>query len=239
MKHSSPIDRIYCAVDTPSLSDALLLADLLYEEVGGIKLGKEFFTANGPEGVNKVAACGHKIFLDLKYHDIPATVSGAISAATNTPCSFLTVHASGGAGMLEAAVTAAARSKTKAPRILAVTVLTSLDDDDLSSVGQKTPVSDQVRRLARLAKKCGVDGVVCSPQEVIDLRAEIGDEMVLVVPGVRPQWAVADDQKRFMTPYQAIEAGADYLVVGRSITRAGDPVDATRRIVSEITDALS
>ena len=96
-----------------------------------------------------------------------------------------------------------------------------------------------MRRLARLAKKCGVDGVVCSPQEVIDLRAEIGDEMVLVVPGVRPQWAVADDQKRFMTPYQAIEAGADYLVVGRSITRAGDPVDATRRIVSEITDALS
>ncbi len=239
MRNLSPIDRIYCALDTQSLTEALLLADLLGGEVGGIKLGKEFFTANGPEGVNKVAALGHKIFLDLKYHDIPTTVSGAIHAATDLHCKFVTVHASGGAPMLEAAINAAKESKGERPKILAVTVLTSLDDRDLTLIGQSGPISDQVLRLARLAKQCRVDGVVCSPHEVISLRAEFGDEFFLVSPGVRPDWAASDDQKRFMTPQRAVQCGADYLVIGRAITQADDPVGATRRIVSEISNISS
>jgi len=239
MKNISPIDRIYCAVDTQSLSEALLLADLLNGEVGGIKLGKEFFTANGPEGVHKVAAVGHKIFLDLKYHDIPTTVSGAIHAANDIQCKFVTVHASGGACMLEAAIEAATKSKGERPKILAVTVLTSLDERDLSIIGQSGSISDQVLRLARLAKECGVDGVVCSPHEVVSLREEFDDKFFLVSPGVRPAWASSDDQKRFMTPQDAVQSGADYLVIGRAITQADDPVGATRRIVSEISNVLS
>ena len=238
MRNISPIDRIYCALDTQSLTEALLLADLLNGEVGGIKLGKEFFTANGPDGVNKVAALGHNIFLDLKYHDIPATVSGAINATADIQCKFVTVHASGGASMLQAAIDAATKSRAERPKILAITVLTSLDDSDLSIIGQRGPTSDQVLRLARLAKQCRVDGIVCSPQEVVLLRQEF-DEFLLVSPGVRPAWASSDDQKRFMTPYEAVKSGADYLVIGRAITQANDPVGATRRIVSEISNVPS
>jgi orotidine-5'-phosphate decarboxylase len=233
----SPIDRIFCAIDTPDLADALLLAELLAGEVGAIKLGKEFFTAHGPDGVRKVAACGHKIFLDLKYHDIPNTVAGAIRAAAGLNCTVLTVHASGGPAMLEAAMAAAAEAGRKRPKVVAVTVLTSLDDGDLAAVGQHGPAADQVLRLARLAEASGLDGVVCSPHEVGLLRREIGDAFALVVPGVRPDWAGADDQKRVMTPGEAIAAGADHLVIGRPITKSADPVGAARRIAVEIADA--
>ncbi len=233
----SPIDRIFCAIDTPDLADALLLAELLAGEVGAIKLGKEFFTAHGPDGVRKVAACGHKIFLDLKYHDIPNTVAGAIRAAAGQNCTVLTVHASGGPAMLEAAMAAAAEAGRKRPKVVAVTVLTSLDDGDLAAVGQHGPAADQVLRLARLAEASGLDGVVCSPHEVGLLRREIGDAFALVVPGVRPDWAGADDQKRVMTPGEAIAAGADHLVIGRPITKSADPVGAARRIAVEIADA--
>ena len=237
MTDISPIDRIFCAIDTPDLADALLLAELLAGEVGAIKLGKEFFTAHGPDGVRKVAACGHKIFLDLKYHDIPNTVAGAIRAAAGLNCTVLTVHASGGPPMLEAAMAAAAEAGRKRPKVVAVTVLTSLDDGDLAAVGQHGPAADQVLRLARLAEASGLDGVVCSPHEVGLLRREIGDAFALVVPGVRPDWAGADDQKRVMTPGEAIAAGADHLVIGRPITKSADPVGAARRIAVEIADA--
>ena len=237
MTDISPIDRIFCAIDTPDLADALLLAELLAGEVGAIKLGKEFFTAHGPDGVRKVAACGHKIFLDLKYHDIPNTVAGAIRAAAGLNCTVLTVHASGGPPMLEAAMAAAAEAGRKRPKVVAVTVLTSLDDGDLAAVGQHGPAADQVLRLARLAEASGLDGVVCSPHEVGLLRREIGDAFALVVPGVRPDWAGADDQKRVMTPGEAIAAGADHLVIGTPITKSADPVGAARRIAVEIADA--
>ncbi|MEE2996808.1 MAG: orotidine-5'-phosphate decarboxylase [Pseudomonadota bacterium] len=233
----SPIDRIFCALDTPKLDDALLLADLLSGEVGAIKLGKEFFTAHGPAGVGQVAALGHKIFLDLKYHDIPNTVAGAIRATQRLGCAILTVHASGGPEMLRAAAVTAAELGAKAPKIVAVTVLTSLDDGDLVAVGQNVPATAQVLRLARLAEASGIDGVVCSPKEAAILRGEIGDKFALIVPGVRPDWAVADDQKRVMTPGEAVAAGADHLVIGRPITRAQDPVGAARRIADEISAA--
>lgn len=238
MTDISPIDRIFCAVDTPKLDDALLLADLLAGEVGAIKLGKEFFTAHGPDGVRKVASLGHKIFLDLKYHDIPNTVAGAVRSANRLECAVLTVHASGGPAMLKAAAEAAAEAGLKRPKIVAVTVLTSLDDDDLAAVGQAAPASAQVLRLAQLAEASGIDGVVCSPQEVALLRGEIGNAFSLVVPGVRPDWAGTDDQKRVMTPGEAVAAGADHLVIGRPITRSDDPVGAARRIADEISAAI-
>lgn len=239
MTDVSPIDRIFCAVDTPVLDDAAMLAGLLAGEVGAIKLGKEFFTAHGPDGVRKIADCGHKIFLDLKYHDIPNTVAGAIRAASRLRCAVLTIHASGGPAMLEAARDAAAEAGPKRPKVVAVTVLTSLDDSDLAAVGQNGPAAEQVLRLARLAETSGLDGVVCSPHEVAILRAELGDEFALVVPGVRPDWAGADDQKRVMTPGEAVAAGADHLVIGRPITKSDDPVGAARRIAEEIANAAA
>lgn len=236
MTDISPIDRIFCAVDTPKLDDALMLAELLAGEVGAIKLGKEFFTAHGPDGVKRVADFGHKIFLDLKFHDIPNTVAGAVRAALPLNCAVMTVHASGGPAMLEAARAAAAEAGPKRPKIVAVTVLTSLDDADLAAVGQQGPSADQVLRLARLTGDAGVDGVVCSPHEVALLRRELGDDFALVVPGVRPDWAGADDQKRIMTPGEAVAAGANHLVIGRPITKSEDPVAAARRIADEIAN---
>ena len=239
MTNISPIHRIFCAIDTPKLDEALLLADLLCGEVGALKLGKEFFTAHGPEGVRKVAAFGHKIFLDLKYHDIPNTVAGAIHAAKRIECEVLTVHASGGSAMLRAAAEAANDSGKRRLKIVAVTVLTSLNGSDLAAVGQVDIISEQVLRLAKLAEASGLNGVVCSPWEIRALRSEMRDDFVLVVPGVRPERADAEDQKRVMTPGEAIAAGADYLVIGRPITRARDPVDAARRIVDEMASAIS
>lgn len=227
-------DRIFCAIDTADLEAAVLLADLLTGEVGGFKLGKEFFTAHGPDGVRRIAEKGLGIFLDLKFHDIPNTVAGAVRAAGRLGCAMLTVHASGGAEMLRAAVEAAAGTEGEGPLILAVTVLTSLDDEDLAEVGQSGPARDQVRRLASLAHACGVCGMVCSPLEIKALRGAFGDDIRLVVPGIRPSWTGTDDQKRTLTPIEAVAAGADYLVIGRPITRADDPVAAARRIAQEL-----
>lgn len=238
MIDKTSIDRIFCAVDTPNLNDAMMLADLLVGEVGAIKIGKEFFTAHGPEGIRKITDCGHKTFLDLKYHDIPNTVSGAVRAASRLGCAVLTIHASGGRAMLETAMNAAAEAGPKRPKIVAVTVLTSLNDSDLIAVGQRGPPLEQVLRLTKLAEASGVDGVVCSPHEISALRAEFGPQLILVVPGVRPDWAGADDQKRTMTPGEAVAAGADHLVIGRPITKSDDPVGAARRIAEEISNAL-
>ena len=226
-------ERILCAIDTADLGAALRLAQALAGRIGGLKIGKELFTAHGPDAVARITGTGHQVFLDLKYHDIPATVSGAVRAAADLGCFVLTVHASGGPEMLRAAAGAAADSSNP-PLVVGVTVLTSLDDGDLDAVGQSGPVSQQVLRLARLARACGLGGVVCSPHEIAELRGALGGDFKLIVPGVRPDWASADDQKRVMTPAEAVAAGADYLVIGRPITRAADPTEAARRIADEI-----
>jgi len=235
MVDSASSSKILCAIDTTDLDTALGLAAVLRDRVGGVKLGKEFFTAHGPAGVARIANTGHPIFLDLKFHDIPNTVAGAVRAAAGLGCFMLTIHASGGAAMIAAAVEA--RGSAAAPKIIAVTVLTSLAAADLDSVGQQGPIADQVLRLGRLAQANGADGIVASPHEVAPLRGTLGPKMMLVVPGVRPDWAAADDQKRIMTPAEAVRAGADFLVIGRPITRAADPAAAACLITEEIEAA--
>ncbi len=232
-----PTDRVFVALDPADVERAVSLAASLAGLVGGIKLGKAFFTANGPQGVRRAAAAGLPVFLDLKFHDIPATVADAVRAALSLAPVMLTVHASGGAAMMRAAADAAEEAGTNRPLVLGVTVLTSLGAEDLAATGLAGPVSDQVIRLARLAQASGLDGVVCSAREVAALRAECGATFKLVVPGIRPAGAGADDQKRTATPAQAIAAGADYLVVGRPITGAGDPAQAARAIIDEIEAA--
>lgn len=243
MNQTPPKDRIFVALDTPDLARAGHLATALSEVaggIGGIKIGKEFFTAHGPAGVHAVIGAG-QLFLDLKFHDIPNTVAGAVRAAVPLRPSLLTIHAAGGPAMLRAAVEAAGAAATEAgvprPRLLGITVLTSLDDDDLVAVGQRGPIAEQVRRLAGLARESGLDGVVCSPHEIAALRRLCGPDFLLVVPGIRPEWAAADDQKRVLAPAEAVAEGADYLVIGRPITGAADPVAAARRIAAELGDA--
>ncbi len=237
MSGLDPKDRVFVALDTPSLERASGLARALSGAVGGVKLGKEFFTAQGPDGARAVAG-GERLFLDLKFHDIPNTVAGAVRAAAHLRPFMVNVHAAGGRAMMEAALEAAREGAedTEAPRplVLGVTVLTSLDDADLEAVGQRGPASEQVLRLARLAQDCGLDGVVCGPREIAALRQACGPGFTLVVPGIRPDWAAADDQKRITTPREALEAGADYLVIGRPITGAEDPAAAARRVAAEL-----
>ena len=227
-------DRIFVALDTADEKTALDLAGRLKGLTGGVKLGKEFFTAHGPEGVAKVAAHAAKVFLDLKFHDIPATVRGAVSAALRLKPFMLNVHAAGGEQMMRAAAEAAREAGAGRPLVLAVTVLTSLADADLAAIGVAEPADRQVLRLAKLAKESGLDGVVCSAREAGALRAALGPDFKLVVPGIRPAWAAADDQKRMTTPKEALAAGADYLVIGRPITAAADPAEAARRIADEL-----
>lgn len=240
---TTPASRIFCAVDTTDLDTARDLARRIGGVVGGIKLGLEFFVAHGPAGIRAVIgeddgdAKGPPLFLDLKLHDIPNTVAGGIRAALPLKPAFMTIHSAGGPAMMRAAAEAAAEAGAERPKILAVTVLTSLDAGDLEAVGQRTPVADQVTRLARLAKESGVDGVVCSPAEVALVRAACGPDFILMVPGIRPAWAAANDQKRVMTPAEALAAGADHLVIGRPITGDADPAAAARRILSEIDGA--
>ena len=226
-------DRIRCAMDTADLGAALDLAEALAGRIGGMKIGKQLFTAHGPDVVARITGAGHQVFLDLKFHDIPATVAAAVAASIDLGCFVLTVHASGGSEMLRAAASAAAAAADP-PLVVGVTVLTSLDDSDLNTVGQSGPVPRQVLRLAELSRACGLDGVVCSPQEIATLRGRLGGDFKLIVPGVRPDWSGANDQKRIMTPADAVAAGADYLVIGRPITRATDPTKAVGRIADEI-----
>ncbi|SRR5216683_145667 len=224
---------ILCAIDTPDSGAARRLAAAIGPFVGGIKLGLEFFTANGREAVRLVAGAA-PLFLDLKLHDIPNTVAGAVRAAAPLEPALLTVHCAGGTAMMKAAAEAAASGAGRM-KIIGVTVLTSLNDADLASVGQNGPALDQVRRLAGLARAAGLDGVVCSPHEVAALRRDCGQGFLLVVPGIRPATAArSDDQKRVMTPREAFDAGADYLVIGRPITAAPDAAAACRAILAEI-----
>jgi orotidine-5'-phosphate decarboxylase len=230
---SSITDRnpILCAIDTSEMARAQSLIAATAGAVGGVKLGLEFFAAHGPDGIRKAAAGQKNVFLDLKLHDIPNTVAGAVKSALALDPLLLTVHCSGGPAMMRAAIAARGPART---RIVGVTVLTSIDDNDLAAVGQSAPAAAQVRRLALLAQENGLDGVVCSPQEVAMLREACSEDFLLVVPGIRPAGAAAQDQKRVQAPRDAINAGADYLVIGRPITEAPDPGAAARAILGEI-----
>jgi orotidine-5'-phosphate decarboxylase len=231
-------ETVFCALDTPSLAVALEWADRLRGAVGGLKLGLEFFGAQGPEGVRAIAATGMPIFLDLKFHDIPNTVAQAVGAVTPLGPALMTVHAGGGRDMMRAAAEAAAEAAGMAgverPRLMGVTVLTSLDGEDLAELGVVGGVEGQAVRLARLAQDSGLDGVICSAREIGAIRRACGDDFVLTVPGIRPAGVARADQKRVMTPAEAVAAGATYLVIGRPITGAADPAAAARDIVRSI-----
>jgi orotidine-5'-phosphate decarboxylase len=221
---------IFVAIDTPDLERAISVAKSVRSHAGGVKLGLEFFAAQGPSGVRSIAELGLPIFLDLKLHDIPHTVANAIQALRHLQPAILTVHAAGGQAMLSAAKNAA----SAATKVIAVTVLTSLDDADLESIGVNSAPSDQVVRLATLARDSGVDGIVCSGAEVATVR-ELWNEATIVVPGVRPAGADIADQKRVVTPSQALENGASVIVIGRPITGAADPAQALMEIGSSLS----
>lgn len=218
---------VFVALDTTDPDYARQLAERVRTSVGGLKLGLEFFNAHGPDGIRPFTEMGLPVFLDLKYHDIPNTVAGACRAAASLGVSILNVHAQGGAAMMRAAADAV-KSVNPAIRLIAVTMLTSLSDEDLPSVGLTPPVGDQVLRLASLTQQCGLDGVVCSAHEIETLRRELGPDFLLVVPGIRPAGSAVGDQRRVMGPAEAQAAGASILVIGRPITAAADPAQAAR-----------
>ncbi len=229
---------VIVALDYPALDDALALADRLDPQACRVKVGKELFTRAGPQAVSTLVARGFEVFLDLKFHDIPNTVAGACRAAADLGCWMLNVHAGGGRAMMEAAV-AALDGAPGRPLLIAVTVLTSLDDAALGEVGVGGGVAGQVERLAALTRASGLDGVVCSPLEIAPLRVRLGDAFTLVTPGVRPAGASVDDQVRIATPGSAVAAGANHLVVGRPVTRAADPAAAVAAINDECRAAAA
>ena len=220
---------IFVAIDTPQLDRALHVAQVVRGHAGGLKLGLEFFAAQGPGGVGRLAALGLPIFLDLKLHDITNTVGKAIQALRPLEPAIITVHAAGGRAMMEDAK-AAAPIGTK---VVGVTVLTSLDDSDLATAGVQGPAAQQVERLTRLARDSGIDGIVCSGAEVSAARA-LWPAGFFVVPGIRPQGGDAADQKRVVTPRRAIDDGASVLVIGRPITGAPDPAAAIAEIAASL-----
>jgi len=229
--------RLIVALDVPDLTAALAAVDRLSGHVGYFKLGLEIFIREGPRLVEEVRNRGERVFLDLKLHDIPNTVSGAVRSACTLGVQMLTVHAAGGKDMLEAAKEAT-QTATAPPLLLAVTALTSLSPEAVRGIGIAEPVSEWVKRLADLAHQSGIPGLVASALELPALRRKFHGEMQLVVPGIRPAGAAAQDQSRTAQPAEAILAGADFLVVGRPILRAPDPVRAADLIVLEIEDAL-
>lgn len=232
---------IFCALDSPDAAGALSLAKQIAPYVGGLKMGLEFFCAAGPEGIRRIVdAVGLPLFLDLKFHDIPNTVAGAIRSVMALRPALLTIHAHGGHAMMAAAAQAAAeeadRLNCPRPKIVGVTVLTSLDAEDLRSVGVQGAPTDQVSRLAQLAHQSGLDGLVCSPQEVAIAR-QLWPQSVRVVPGIRPAGADTGDQKRIMGPKEALAAGATILVIGRPITSAPHPGNAAETIARSLPEA--
>ncbi|MDX1737743.1 MAG: orotidine-5'-phosphate decarboxylase [Alphaproteobacteria bacterium] len=243
-------DRILVALDTPEVAKAKQLSRDLQGHVGGVKLGLEFFNANGHAGVREVvhgddhltprgqSTPNQPLFLDLKFHDIPNTVAGAVRSVVPLNPKIINVHASGGEEMMRQALHAASFAAEPLgimrPMLIAVTILTSMSDEDVDAVGMRGPAMDQVVRLAALTQKCGLDGVVCSAREIEAIRRECGPDFKLIVPGIRPAGADKGDQKRTMTPVEAVQAGADYLVIGRPITQAADPVAAAQTIVREL-----
>ncbi|MDP2929196.1 MAG: orotidine-5'-phosphate decarboxylase [Candidatus Omnitrophota bacterium] len=234
----NPQDRLIVALDVDTKEKALDLVEKLKNDVKTFKVGSELFTSCGPEILAIIKNNGCGIFLDLKFHDIPNTVAKAVIAATRLGVSLINVHASGGYEMMKKAVQAVAaeakRLKMDPPKVIAVTVLTSMDENGLKKIGIDDTMEKQVLRLATLAKEAGMDGVVASPFEAKLIRKEAGDDFIIVTPGVRPEWAAVNDQKRIATPKEAVLNGANYIVVGRPITEAPDPLDAAKRILEEI-----
>ncbi len=227
-----PHNPIICAIDTTDIATAKKLVQAVRGSVGAIKLGLEFFTANGAAGVAAVAG-DVPLFLDLKFHDIPNTVAGAVRATQGINAFMMTVHTSGGKAMMQSAAKAA-RDLPNKPMIIGVTILTSFDEVDLESVGIKNSIQNQVSKLADLAQESGLDGVVCSPHEIEILRKQCGKDFKLIVPGIRPVGSASGDQKRVMTPKEALAKGADYLVIGRPITEAKDPAQAAHGIFESL-----
>lgn len=235
MTSQEALKKIIFALDVNGLAEIDRYAEMLSDKVGMFKVGKELFTATGPEAVKTVQRHGGQVFLDLKYHDIPNTVAKAMLEAARMGVQLANLHALGGAEMMETAATAVRKEfGDQRPRLLAVTILTSSTEQTLRGVGIEHPVTDMVVRLARLAREAGMDGVVASPQEIGLIREACGPDFLIVTPGVRPVFASADDQKRIMTPAEAVSAGADYLVIGRPIASAADPRSAADLIVDEI-----
>ena len=229
--------KIIIALDVKNKEEAVAVVSGL-KDARTFKVGLELFTAEGPALFKKLKVLRKGIFLDLKLHDIPNTVAGAVRSAVRHGVQMMTVHASGGRDMMaraaEAARETAEAEKVERPLLLGVTILTSLKSAELDEVGMKPDVAEQVLRLTGLAKSAGMDGVVCSPQEIEIIRKEHGRDLLIVTPGIRPAWAAAQDQKRTMTPAEAVRKGADYLVIGRPITGAASPGDAFARIVEEL-----
>jgi orotidine-5'-phosphate decarboxylase len=233
-------DRIIVALDVKDKDEAAKVVSGL-RDARTFKVGLELFTAEGPAVFKKLKVLRKDIFLDLKLHDIPNTAAGAVRSAVRHGVQMMTIHASGGKEMMARAAAAARETaeeeKLPKPLLLGVTVLTSLKAAELDEIGMNPDTAAQVLRLAGLAKAAGMDGVVCSPQEIEIIRKEFGRELVVVTPGIRPTWAAAQDQKRIMTPAEAIAKGADYLVIGRPITGAPSPADAFRKIVEELAQS--
>lgn len=235
-----PSDRIFCALDTTDREVAAETAKKLLGVVGGIKLGLEFYCSAGADGFKMVAETGMPIFLDLKFHDIPNTVVGAIRAVMPLAPKILTIHTQGGPEMMRRAAETAAeeadRHGVAAPWVVGVTLLTSLDNDDLAAMSLSGTTDTVVPTLAGLAQASGLDGIVCSPREIAMVRSQTAHDFRLVVPGIRPVGSAAGDQKRVMTPKQAVSAGADVLVIGRPITGAADPFAAAKDIADSLKD---
>jgi orotidine-5'-phosphate decarboxylase len=226
-------EKIIVALDVPNLASAVSLVDELGETISWVKIGLQLFTAEGPPIVHAMKNRGLKVFLDLKFHDIPHTAREAVRSAVALGVGMATIHLSGGSQMVRSAVEACQNSSLL---VLGVTVLTSLDDDQLKEVGVQRKAEEQVLELVALGQRCGLRGVVCSPLEVAALRSKLGNSLTIVTPGVRPSDSRIDDQRRVMTPADALRAGADFLVIGRPITAAASPREAALRIADEISD---
>jgi orotidine-5'-phosphate decarboxylase len=230
------MNQIIVALDVDSRAEALNLVHRLKGRVGLFKIGSQLFTSEGPELVREIVRLGEQVFLDLKFHDIPNTVTKAVLAAAGLGVSMLTLHTGGGLKMMSGAADALKqmRSNRERPQLLGVTVLTSMADEDLAQIGVNVRVESQVERLARLAEEAGLDGVVASPSELRLLRGQLGRAMKIVTPGIRPAGSDVNDQSRIATPAAALQAGADYLVIGRPITASTDPLASLEKILSEL-----
>ena len=224
-------EKIIVALDVATTEKALELVKQLRDQISFFKIGLQLYTAEGPEIVRAVLSTGAKVWLDIKLHDIPNTVARAVESANNLGVHMLTIHLSGGSEMIQAATAARANNML----LLGVTVLTSATEQTLREIGVAGKVDDQVLRLAKLGVEAGIDGVVASPHEIKKLRAEFGDKIKIVVQGIRPSWAEPGDQKRFMTPRDALEAGADYIGIGRPITVHPQPSEAVAKILQELS----
>ncbi len=245
MKKENPAEKIIVALDTQDLNKAKKIVKKLHKIIPHFKIGSELFTAHGPEAVKALRWVGGHIFLDLKFHDIPNTVAGAVRSATALNVFMMTIHTIGGSEMMQAARKAAeevARSKKlkRRPKLLGVTVLTSINQEVLKKeIGIDDSVDKTVLRYAEMAEHAGMDGVVCSGRELAKIRSKLDQDMLVVVPGIRPAWSVPGDQERIMTPQKALALGADYLVIGRPITAARDQKEAAERVIDEIKAAIS